>query len=121
MTICDPRDMLLDWLAFGSAAPFAMPSVDEAAAWLAGSLGQAAALFENQWYPNRVVRTDTIGNDPRIAAELVGEALQVSMPAPLAIGPAHFPAGHWRHYRQALGDAFAVLAPIAQRMGYPEN
>jgi tetratricopeptide (TPR) repeat protein len=121
MAIRDPRDMLLDWLAFGSAAPFAMPSVDEAAAWLAGSLSQAAALFENQWYPNRVIRTDTIGNDPRIAAELVGEALQVSMPVPLTIGPAHFPAGHWRHYRQALADAFTVLAPIAQRMGYPET
>ncbi|HEX7804476.1 MAG TPA: tetratricopeptide repeat protein [Pseudoxanthomonas sp.] len=121
MAIRDPRDMLLDWLAFGSAAPFAMPSVDEAAAWLAGSLSQAAALFENRWYPNRVVRTDTIGSDPRIAAELVGEALLLSMPEPLSVGPAHFPAGHWRHYRQALGDAFAVLAPIAQRMGYPET
>lgn len=121
MAIRDPRDMLLDWLAFGSAAPFAMPSVQEAATWLAGSLSQAAALFENQWYPNRVVRTDTIGNDPRVAAELIGEALLLSMPAPLAIGPAHFPTGHWRHYREALGDAFAVLAPIAQRMGYPET
>ncbi|KAF1709068.1 tetratricopeptide repeat protein [Pseudoxanthomonas sacheonensis] len=121
MAIRDPRDMLLDWLAFGSAAPFAMPSVPAAAAWLAGSLSQVAALFENQWYPNRVIRTDAIGNDPRAAADQMGEVLRMQMPAPASVGPAHFPAGHWRHYRQALGDAFAVLAPIAQRMGYPET
>ena len=121
MAIRDPRDMLLDWLAFGSAAPFALPSVLEGAQWLAGSLSQAAALFEHQWYPNRVVRTDTIGTDARVAADLLGEALGMQLPAPASVGPVHFPAGHWRHYREALSEAFALLTPIAQRMGYPET
>lgn len=121
MAIRDPRDTLLDWLAFGSAAPFVMPPPLEAARWLAGSLAQVAALFENQWYPNRVLRTDDIGNDPRAAANLISEVLQVQMPVPPSVGPAHFPPGHWRHYRDALADAFALLTPVAQRMGYPEN
>jgi tetratricopeptide (TPR) repeat protein len=121
MAIRDPRDTLLDWLAFGSVAPFEMPPPLEAAQWLAGSLAQVAALFENQWYPNRVLRTDDIGNDPRAAADLIGEVLQVQMPVPPSVGPAHFPAGHWRHYRDALVDAFAALTPVALRMGYPEN
>lgn len=121
MAIRDPRDTLLDWLAFGSAAPFAMPSPLEAAHWLAASLGQVAALFENQWYPNRMLRTDDIGNDPRAAAELMGEVLQVQMPVPPSVGAAHFQSGHWRNYREPLADAFALLAPIAQRMGYPET
>ena len=121
MAIRDPRDTLLDWLAFGSAAPFAMPSPVEAAHWLAAALGQVAALFENQWYPNRVLRTDDIGNDPRAAAALMGEVIQMRMPAPASVGPAHFPPGHWRRYREPLADAFALLTPIALRMGYPEN
>ena len=121
MAIRDPRDMLLDWLAFGSAAPFAMPSATEAAMWLAESLHQVAALFENQWYPNRLVRTDDIGHDPAAAANLVSQVLQMQMPAPSSVGPAHFPPGHWRNYRDPLADAFAALTPIAQRMGYPEN
>jgi hypothetical protein len=31
-----------------------------------------------------------------------------------------FPAGHWRHYRDAYSEAFAVLTPVAVRLGYPE-
>lgn len=121
IAVRDPRDMLLDWLAFGSASPFAFPSPQVAAEWLAHSLNQAAALFEYQWFPNRVVHTDGIGNDPQAAATLVGEVLEGQVPAPASVGPAHFPAGHWRHYAKALESAFAILAPVAQRLGYPEN
>jgi tetratricopeptide (TPR) repeat protein len=117
----DPRDMLLEWLAFGSAAPFAFPSLETAAQWLAHSLDQVAELVESQWFPNRLVHTDAIGNDPRIAAALVGEVLQASVPPPPSIGPPHFPAGHWRHYAKPLEAAFALLAPATKRLGYPET
>ena len=117
----DPRDMLLEWLAFGSAARFAFPSPELAAEWLASSLDQLAALSENQWFPHRVVHTDGIGNDPHAAAALVGEVLGVTMPAPPSIGPPYFPAGHWRHYAKPLETAFALLAPAAKRLGYPET
>ncbi|RZA36924.1 MAG: tetratricopeptide repeat protein [Lysobacteraceae bacterium] len=121
MAIRDPRDTLLDWLAFGSAAPFAMTTPLEGAHWLAAALGQVAALFENQWYPNRVLRTDDIGNDPHAAAALLSGELHLRMPAPASVGPAHFAPGHWRNYRQALAEEFAALTPVALRMGYPED
>jgi len=121
IAVRDPRDMLLDWLAFGSASPFAFPSPQVAAEWLASSLNQAAALFEYQWFPNRVLHTDAIGNDPQAAAALVGDALEAQLPAPASVGPGHFPAGHWRHYAKALEGPFALLAPVAQRLGYPDH
>ena len=31
------------------------------------------------------------------------------------------PAGHWRQYDSVLGEAFAVLAPVAERLGYPRS
>lgn len=117
----DPRDMLLEWLAFGTTMPFAMPSPARAAGWLAIVLNQVASLVEEQWFPNRVVRTDQIGNDPRAAAAALSEAMQVTWSVPESVGPALFPAGHWREYAQALAEPFAMLTPVAMRMGYPEH
>lgn len=117
----DPRDMLLEWLAFGTVMPFAMPAPARAAGWLAIVLNQVTSLVEEQWFPNRVVRTDQIGNDPQAAATVLGEAMQVDWPAPQSVGPALFPAGHWREYAQALAEPFAMLTPVAMRMGYPEH
>ncbi len=117
----DPRDMLLEWLAFGTVMPFAMPAPARAAGWLAIVLNQAVSLVEEQWFPNRVVRTDQIGNDPQAAAAALSEAMQVTWPAPESVGPALFPAGHWREYAQALAEPFALLTPVAVRMGYPEH
>ena len=117
----DPRDMLLEWLAFGTVMPFAMPTPARAAGWLAIVLNQATSLVEEQWFPNRVVRTDWIGNDPQAAAAALSEAMQVTWSAPESVGPVLFPAGHWREYAQALAEPFALLTPVAMRMGYPEH
>ncbi|KAF1716706.1 adenylate cyclase [Pseudoxanthomonas yeongjuensis] len=117
----DPRDMLLEWLAFGTAMPFAMPAPQRAAGWLAIALNQVASLVEEQWYPNRVVRTDLIENDPQAAADALSEAMKLKWPAPASTGPLRFPAGHWREYAQVLAEPFALLTPVAVRLGYPEN
>ena len=121
IAVRDPRDMLLEWLAFGSAMPFAMPTPARAAGWLAIVLNQVASLVEEQWYPNRVVRTDLIENDPQAAADALAEAMQLKWPAPASTGPLRFPAGHWREYAQELAEPFAMLTPVAMRLGYPEN
>ena len=117
----DPRDMLLEWLAFGTSMPFAMPAPARAAGWLAIVLNQVASLVEEQWYPNRVVRTDQVENDPQAAADALAGAMQLKWPAPASTGPLRFPAGHWREYAQVLAEPFAMLAPVAVRLGYPEN
>ncbi|WP_223674354.1 tetratricopeptide repeat protein [Novilysobacter selenitireducens] len=118
----DPRDMLLDWLAWGSPAPFAMPSPKAAAEWLATSMGQVADLHEQDLVRHHLVRMDGITEDPAAIARAMGEALQTQVPdaGVGALGPARFPAGHWRAYAEPLAEAFALLTPVAQRLGYPE-
>lgn len=118
LAIRDPRDTLLEWLAFADS-PFVLPDPQQAADWLAVTLNQVAALHEQQWFPNRVIRTDAIGHDPAAATIQVNQALQASCPVPPTIGPPRLPAGHWRRYAQALAGPFATLAPVAARLGYP--
>ena len=119
--IRDPRDMLLDWLAFGAPAPFALESPVVAARWLAQSLEQVAVLQEHNLFPHRLVRLDGIEYTERGIGQAIADALQITIEAapPVALGPQHFEAGHWRAYTGPLAEAFALLAPVAQRLGYP--
>lgn len=118
----DPRDMLLEWLAWGAPSMMAIPSVDLAGAWLAAALEHLAVLLEQQAYPATVVRIDGIEHDSRRLAAALGEALGgAQMPTPPQAGGAGFESGHWRHYAQALAGPFAALTPVAVRLGYPET
>lgn len=118
----DPRDMLVDWLAFGAPARFALPSPLVGAKHLAAALGQIAELHERDLMPHRLVRLDGIGDDANAIAEAVGGALGVGLPAlPQAqLGPSHLAAGRWREFAEPLADAFALLTPVAVRLGYAE-
>jgi len=120
LVLRDPRDMLLQWLAHGAPTPFAVNSVNEAAEWLTRSLTQIATLHEQDLYPHALVRVDDIGNDPEAMAAQLGSLFGVQLPPARTLGPARLPAGHWRHYREVLGSAFAQLTPVAVRLGYPE-
>lgn len=122
VAIRDPRDMLLDWLAWGAPVQLAMPSVDQAAIWLADALGQVADVEERALFPLHLVRMDDIAEDPAGLAAAIGTALRIDMPAPprSALGAGRFRAGHWRAYAGPLAEAFAVLTPVARRLGYPE-
>ena len=114
----DPRDMLLDWLAFGAPVPFRSRR-RKRRRWLA-TLSQVAELHEQDLFPHRLIRLDDIADDPQALAQALGDALQTPLPAPhAALGAAHFAPGHWRAYADALADAFALLTPVAQRLGYP--
>lgn len=115
----DPRDMLLDWLSYGAALPLKLESPDAAARWLAAVLEQVSVLQEQDLYPHTVLRLDEVINDPAALAGLVGQALGVTLPAPRGT-PRRMPAGRWRAYQAALAGPFAVLAPVAMRLGYPE-
>lgn len=118
----DPRDMLLDWLAWGAPAPLAMESPAAAAQWLAQVLEQICQLHEQDLFPHHLVRADDLADRPEALAQALGAILGGPVAAAPAesLGPPRFPAGHWRHYSSALGDAFARLAPVAARLGYPE-
>src|SRR5690606_23682696 len=64
LALRDPRDMLLEWLAFGSPVPFRMESPDAAAAWLASVLDGIADLHEQDCVPHRLLRLDDIIDAP---------------------------------------------------------
>jgi len=117
----DPRDMLLDWLAFGSPVPFALESPEAGARWLAATLSQVADLHEQDLFPHRLIRLDDIADDATAVAQAIADSLQirVAVAPQQALGPARFGAGHWRDFRDSLGDAFDLLTPVAQRLGYP--
>lgn len=118
----DPRDMLLEWLAYGSPAPFALESPVIGARWLSTVLGQVAELHEHDLFPHRLVRLDDVADDTAALTQTIADALQISIAAPpaRAFGPQHFAPGHWRAFAQPLAAAFALLTPVAQRLGYPE-
>ena len=118
----DPRDMLLDWLAWGAPAPLAIESPVAAATWLAAQLEQLADLIDCNFVPHRVIRLDALADDPQGLAAAMSDALDAPIPpAPAqALGPARFAPGRWRAYAAPLREAFATLTPVARRLGYPD-
>jgi hypothetical protein len=98
-----------------------MSSPLAAAGWLAAMLHQIAALDEQSLYPHRLLRLDDALNDPQQLTDLLGAAINTTLPPPPVSGPGQaFPAGHWRIYAQALAEPFALLTPVARRLGYAE-
>lgn len=123
VAVRDPRDMLLDWLAFGAPAPFALASPEAGAQWLAQVLGQVADLHEDDLFPHRLVRMDGLGEDPGAIAQSLANAMGVRLrAAPRArLGASRLPAGHWRAFAEPLREAFEVLEPVARRLGYSDS
>lgn len=123
LAVRDPRDMLLDWIAFGAPVPFQLSPVDAAAQWLAAQLAQIAFLVDSAHPQVRVLRTDDLLGDPQRIAQALGAALETQLPAAAAqrLGQARLPAGHWRLYADSLAGPFAALTPVALRLGYPEH
>lgn len=115
----DPRDALLNWLVHGSLQNLHFLSgIDHSAQWLALVLGAVADEAE---VSGRItlVRLD---GDAGEAAQQVEQFLGLSTPLPGVFGTgARLPAGHWRKYREVLAAEFAMLAPVAQRLGYPAD
>lgn len=118
----DPRDMLLDWLAFGSPVPYRLASPEAGARWLAQVLAQVAYLHEQDLFPHRLLKLDDIAQSPNELAQALTDALEtnVGVPPESALQLPRFAAGHWRRFTGPLADAFALLTPAAKRLGYPE-
>ena len=116
----DPRDALLNWLAFGWAPGFACVDVDAAAQWLKRArqhLQLGAELDDPQ---RLLIAADALIDDPEGSSEAITRFLGIDAPfrhdaqsAGLMLGhgglPSRFPAGHWQAYREALAGAFARL------------
>jgi tetratricopeptide (TPR) repeat protein len=112
----DPRDTLLNWLAFGWAPNFACPEPELAATWLARGVRHlhfGAELDE----PRRiVVAADPLIDDAPAAGGDLARFLGLSALQParelvtslVGLGdlPVRFPPGHWEMYREALAGPF---------------
>ena len=120
----DPRDMLLDWIAFGGGQPFGIPSPNEAALWIARQLQHVLALVQNGLVVHKLLRTDRAHDDVEAFASEVGGGLgleQIVVPPEEVLGNRRFDAGHWREYAQVYAEPFALLSDVAQALGYPAD
>jgi tetratricopeptide (TPR) repeat protein len=128
--LADPRDLLLGWLAYGSRQEYYFPGAVEAAGWLAPALEPLAARLELARPGDLILRDtdllDAAQSAERIAAfcDLPGQVAADRL-ARSATGlgglPLGFAPGRWRAYAGALDEAFALLGPIAARLGYPAS
>lgn len=127
----DPRDLLLNWLAFGSPQRYDSGDIVAAATWLARALDTLVLLRERALLPLLELGHGIADGPLATAGEAVAEflvldglphadAAQRLRDGPLAL-PTAFADGHWRHYASALADAFAPLHAVAQRLGYPAS
>ncbi len=117
--LTDPRDALLNWMVHGSAQNYLFSNAPaNSAAWLAATLGMLADHRDRD--PDRVhlVHLDSPAGD---AAATLQALLDLPQPLPASGSGARFPAGHWRRYREAFAEEFALLAPVAVRLGYPKD
>ncbi len=125
----DPRDMLLEWIAFGSAMPYGIASPTDAALWMARQLQHVVSLrngtsHNDMLQPHKIVRTDHAMADVEAFAAEVGGGLgleEIRVPPVAALGPQRFAFGHWRKYAKPLAEPFALLSQVAQALGYPER
>jgi tetratricopeptide (TPR) repeat protein len=116
----DPRDLLLNWMVHGSVQGFMFSNeAVRSAQWLAATLEAIADYREA--HPGRVhlVRLD---RDAGKAATQLETLLELPQTLPALFGPGvRFPVGHWKKYRTTFAEAFAVLEPVAARLGYPAD
>lgn len=127
----DPRDLLLNWLAFGAPAGPTFTEPLACARWLASQLEHLRLSRDELGLPVQIVDMDRLDAEP--AATMQAIAAFAGLPGAPDAGPAQrlrtgvghapnlLPAGRWRAYRQVLGEAMAVLDPLAVAFGYPER
>lgn len=115
---CEPRDALLNWLAFGANARLLMRDPLEAARWLKINLAHQA--FATELLPACSIDAEAVLADPEgRQGKTLAEFLQLEqlVPGPLTRAaeknrrgmPVSFPPGHAEHYGEALAEAFAAL------------
>jgi len=123
--VADPRDLLLSWIAFGSAQGYIIETPELLARWLA----QACEVLvqRRKAAPDRtaLLKVEALQSDPEAA--LAGAARFLGMdgePGPYSAtdgdsdSTLKLAPGRWRAYSGVLGEAFATLQPAAVALGY---
>jgi len=115
----DPRDALLNWLAFGWAPGFPCADPDAAADWLRRARAHLAFGADLDEPRRLVVAADPLLDDRLDAGDALAHFLGIeplsrgphlaAMMSSLGGLPVRFPAGHFETYREALAPAFVTL------------
>jgi tetratricopeptide (TPR) repeat protein len=125
----DPRDALLNWLAFGSPHGWRLPDPDAGAAWLARAFEHLRFAREHAGMPVLFVDAGDVALDPAGHAARLAAFLGVAPWAPgaryakhaRALGglAAQLPSGRHVGYQKALDAPLASLRALAVGLGYP--
>lgn len=124
--IADPRELLLNWIAFGSLQNYAVQSPQLMAQWLAQTLSVLQGRLQAAPERTHVLRLEELAADPTAALSaaagflgLEGEPGDYQQARGQASEVIELPSGRWRSYSgTALGEAFEILAPAAEALGY---
>lgn len=124
--VADPREVLLNWIAFGSLQSYAVQDPRVLAAWLADAVTVLQSRLQDAPERTHVLRVEALAADPQPAlAEAVrflgleGEAGDYVQARGEPSTVLELPLGRWRHYTQGgLGEALAMLTPAAEALGY---
>lgn len=124
--LSDPRELLLNWIAFGSLQNYSVQSPQRMAVWLAEALEQLRLRLAAE--PTRVhlLTVDALAADPQAALReaaaflgLEGEPGDYANARSAAGDVFELAPGRWRSYASgALGEAFELLAPTAEALGF---
>lgn len=119
VVVRDPRDMLLDWLAFSAPGGYGLPTLSAAAEHLADAVRVIVQSAE-QDRPHRLLRIDhSIGNTAVLAGDAAAAlGLESTLSPDAPVGFSRLPAGRWRTYAETLAEPFAVLQHSAVALGY---
>lgn len=127
----DPRDLLLNWLAFGAPVGPSFGDPVASAHWLANQIQHLLFSRDVLGLPVQIVDMDRFDAQPAAAMQEIATFADLPS-APSADpalrlrsgpgrAPALLPAGRWRAYRDVLGEAFAVLTVAATALAYPAD
>lgn len=122
----DPRELLLNWIAFGSLQGYLMLSPELTARWYAQALAPLQARLAAAPERTHLLRIEALKEAPREALQqaaaflgLDGEPADYLPAKRPSMDRFELPAERWRQYAQGpLAEAFEILAPVAEALGY---
>jgi len=127
----DPRDLLLNWLAFSAPAGPSFADPLESAAWLANQLEHLLFARDALGLPVLVVDMDRFDAEPDATMAKLAAFADLASPPDTRVAlerrtgpgklPTLLPEGRWHAYGYVLEAAFELLGPVAERLGYPRG
>ena len=126
----DPRDTLLNWIAFGAPQRWPVRDLDKAAEWLALALAHLFEIGKHRRFTQAVVALEDLEQTPEqvlpplcsfLGLETPPDATHYLQSLTATAGwPTALPAGSWRRYQEVLAGPFAALRPVVEAFRYPQ-